>query len=138
MKTTRFLVIDDDPDNNMITKFALNKTPDKAEIKIFLIPEEALEYIEKEYSQKEHLIPTVILLDINMPTMSGWEFIEAFSKFPEKLKEHFIIYILSTSVDERDKERADSNPIVSEYLEKPITKETALRICSFNKVKINL
>ncbi|MCC4212868.1 response regulator [Leeuwenhoekiella parthenopeia] len=66
-------------------------------------------------------IPDLILLDLNMPVMDGWEFLEAFTKYdpPKKIT----IYILTSSIDPRDQERALQFSSVSNYVVKPVTLE---------------
>jgi hypothetical protein len=67
--------------------------------------------------------------------MTGWEFLDSFSEFPENIKEHFTVYILSSSIYDRDKEHALSYPVITEYIEKPITKKIADRIFSSISLK---
>ncbi|CAN5646885.1 hypothetical protein BH10BAC5_BH10BAC5_22820 [soil metagenome] len=68
--------------------------------------------------------PTVLFLDINMPSMTGWEFLEEFRKFSKTVHKQFTIYMLSSSVDSSDKEKASSNIFVSGYISKPLRQET--------------
>lgn len=77
----------------------------------------------KEVSANGEDFPSVIFLDLNMPIMDGWEFLEAFIKFPGFQKENVTIYIISSSVDPRDLLRAKEYSIVSKYILKPITTE---------------
>lgn len=66
-------------------------------------------------------LPDVILLDINMPVMNGWEFIEAFKKIKPALPKEIMLYVVSSSVDKSDVEKARSFSTVNDYLVKPIT-----------------
>ncbi len=84
----------------------------------FIKPEQGFEYIES-YKNNEAIIPTVLFLDINMPTMSGWEFLEKFDKLDEKVKEQFSVYITSSSIDDRDIEMAKANRYIKRYIVKP-------------------
>lgn len=77
----------------------------------------------KEVGANGEDFPSVIFLDLNMPIMDGWEFLEAFIKFPGFQKENVTIYIISSSVDPRDLLRAKEYGIVSKYILKPITTE---------------
>lgn len=126
---SRFLIIDDDPSNNFLCEIMLKKTIAAMDIRTFLEPEIAVNYIKKEYLNG-NAVPTVLFLDINMPVMTGWDFLETFETFDDKIIQHFTIYIVSSSVDQRDKKRAVENPFVIDYIEKPVTAEKLKQILS--------
>lgn len=65
-------------------------------------------------------IPQIIFLDLNMPVMDGWEFLNEFSKIKNQIRKKIDLYVVSSSIDSRDIERAKSIDIVSDYLTKPI------------------
>ena len=117
-----FLVIDDDPVNNRICEIVIKRVLPDAVIKTFIDPEAGLEYVEAHFKSGPPR-RSVLLLDINMPTLSGWDVLAHFRTFPEELLSRYKIYILSSSVDEQDKERADNSPLVCGYIEKPLTLE---------------
>jgi CheY-like chemotaxis protein len=122
--------VDDDPSHNVLCKAVLKRVFSEAKIDVFLSPEKALEFIENEFITKDNLHPVTLFLDINMPTMSGWEFLEEFKKFPAKVHEAFTIYILSSSVDMNDIEKASSNKFVSDFISKPLKVDTIKKIFS--------
>ena len=68
-------------------------------------------------------LPAVIFLDLNMPIMNGWEFLEDFAKLPADKREKVAIYIISSSVDPRDLERIRNYQIVHDYILKPMSTE---------------
>lgn len=68
-------------------------------------------------------LPEIIFLDINMPIMNGWEFLEEFGKLRSSLKKKIDIYLLSSSTDKEDIDRAKSNSLVIDYIVKPLTSE---------------
>jgi len=127
MNTVRnYLIVDDDPVNNAISRIAIKRTLGDVVIKIFTLPEEGLAFIQNEYI--ESLVPTVLFLDINMPSLTGWEFMEQFEKFSEEIKEQIRIYILSSSVDQRDKDKAKVNKYIKGFISKPLSRETILSL----------
>ncbi len=73
-------------------------------------------------------IPEVILLDINMPIMDGWQFLDEFTKIETKQKQKILIYIVSSSIDPADKNRVKNYQNVSNFVVKPINIETLKRI----------
>ncbi len=134
-KNTRFIVIDDDALNNKICRACIEKLFKDAHVTTFTDPKEGFDYVQTEYAQ-EGDFEALLFLDINMPVMNGWEFLELFDKLADTLKDRIKIYILSSSVDKRDMEKAQANKNVVYYLIKPLTKETiALITYSVKKKK---
>ena len=125
----RLLIIDDDPSNNFLCEIMLKKAISGLDIRTFIQPEIAVDYIKKEYLNG-NAVPTVLFLDINMPVMTGWDFLETLETFDNKIIQQFTIYIVSSSVDQSDKKRAIENPLVIDYIEKPVTVEKLKQILS--------
>ena len=119
----RFIVVDDDATNNLICKFTLQRLFPGIEVEVFQMPHLAINSIKNFYEKTEAMLPTVLFLDVNMPGLSGWDFLEIFATFDKHIHEQITIYMLSSSVDHRDIEQADSNPFVSGYVSKPLSKE---------------
>ena len=124
-----FLFIDDDPLNNMICRMTIEMVMGKIPTESFTNPQAGLEYLKTLFLEKDQSIQCVLLLDINMPLMNGWEFLEKFDNLPSETKERVQIYILSSSVDQRDKERSYANKNVKDFILKPLTKETVVQMC---------
>jgi len=122
-KNLRFIVIDDDPLNNTICRLTIKKALGEVDVITFTDPTEGLEFVGNEYENGHERFPAVLFLDINMPVMNGWEFLERFETFSEKAKEYIKLFIVSSSVDSKDVERASVNKNVIRYLPKPVTKE---------------
>lgn len=119
-----FIVIDDDPLNNTICRLTIKKAVGVLDVKTFTDPFEGLRYVSEEYpGSAESQAPTFLFLDINMPVMNGWEFLEKYEQLSSDIKDRIKLYILSSSVDDRDIERANNNSNIVSYLAKPITKE---------------
>lgn len=97
---------------------------------VFKDGEEALEYF-KSITTVADKLPDVIFLDVNMPVMGGWEFLEEFTKLKPTLAKNVTIYVVSSSVFASDIEKAKSIAAVSDYIIKPITVEHFDRIFAF-------
>jgi CheY-like chemotaxis protein len=124
----RFIAIDDDDVNNLICKLTIEMVAGKPEIITFTNAVQGFEYIQNQYAANRDQTQTVLLLDINMPVMSGWEFLERFDNLGEDVKKHFKIFILSSSVDERDKLRSYANKNVNAFMTKPLVKDNVVSI----------
>ncbi|GAA4277128.1 response regulator [Aquimarina mytili] len=120
-------IIDDDP----IFIFGMKKIMKLIDfcksLMVFRDGEEALNNLKAIISANEKL-PDVILLDLNMPVLDGWQFLEEFVKIPCEKK--IIIYIVSSSVDPQDILRAKSYELVSDYIVKPVTVEKLKNVLS--------
>ena len=124
----RFIIVDDDRSNNLICKCSLKRFSADTEILSFLEPEVALQYIEDSYISSEPQIPTVIFLDINMPVLTGWDFLNIFRKFPAEVQEQFSIFMLTSSIDVRDQNKAESDLLVNGFLRKPLTTQAVFDV----------
>lgn len=121
-----YILVDDDPFNNIISNMELEEALGEVAVTIFEMPEECLMFIEDVYVKD--LIPTILFLDINMPTLSGWQFMEKYEKFSDEIKDHIRIYILSSSIDPRDIDRATASKYIKGYIQKPIESQTILSV----------
>ena len=123
-QSTRFIVIDDDPLNNTICKLTIQRTLGDVDVTTFTDPKEGLEYISSMHNQVNGFyVSAVLFLDINMPIMNGWQFMERYDTLEHSVKSKIKVYILSSSVDERDIEKAQNNKNIVNYLAKPIKKD---------------
>ena len=115
-----FIIIDDDPINNMIcTRIIQLKFP-QARVKTFTSPEKGLEYVLDSYDT-DGIDKATLFLDINMPVLSGWDVLDRFRDSAGSVQNRVSIYMLSSSVDGHDKEKADGNGLVSGYVTKPLS-----------------
>ena len=83
---------------------------------------EALEYIKLKPNNEENRID-IIFLDINMPGMNGWEFLEEYNKLDKELQGSIIVVMLTTSDSPDDKAKAMKRGFASDFKTKPLTKE---------------
>jgi two-component SAPR family response regulator len=125
-KPVRFIIVDDDIINNTLCDFVIKRTTNNAEIKTFNFPEKGFAFIEEELMPSEET--TILFLDINMPGWTGWVFLEKFDKLKEEIKKHIKIYMLSSSIDIQDIERAKANKYVVDFVVKPLTRNKVLAI----------
>lgn len=112
------VIDDDDIYQFTIVKILKSINLDK-KISLFSDGEEALEFlIDNLYNNEE--LPDIIFLDINMPIMDGFQFMEEYVKIKPKLNKKITIYMVSSSVDPVDIERAKNISEISDYIIKPI------------------
>jgi two-component SAPR family response regulator len=122
-----FIVVDDDSVNNLICRKVIKNVFPEAVVLTFTNPETALTYIKSIYFDSCGKA-TILLLDINMPILSGWDFLEEFEGFDANIKEQLKIYMLSSSTDQLDKDLANENKNVCGYIEKPLDKDIIAKI----------
>ena len=118
----RFIIVDNDPVNNLLCSLTIRDVAREAEIHTFNFPVKAFEHITTGHLNTDDV--TVLLLDINMPIWSGWDFLDNFEMLDEKTKRQIKIYIISSSIDTSDKHRARENKNVVDYIEKPLSEKT--------------
>lgn len=116
-KLERILLIDDDVNTNFYNRILLSQANVCEEILEFQNANEGLDYI------KEGHTVNMILLDINMPIMNGWQFLEAYEQLDEAQKDAVIVVMLTSSIDEDDQEKAAMYDSVKKFIRKPITPE---------------
>jgi two-component system, chemotaxis family, chemotaxis protein CheY len=114
-------IVDDDAMVHFTIKKMLQATIKPEEIIIFSDGEAIYEYLVNNAENGEAL-PDVMFLDLNMPFMDGWEFLNHYAILKPKLAKDIVIYVLSSSVSDLDILTAKTNPHVKDYIHKPITK----------------
>lgn len=124
------LVVDDDHIFNFLSTKILRKIGMDGEINTALNGKEALELLNNQYRDSV-TIPDVILLDLNMPIMDGFGFLEAFKNLQMPNKDAIQIIVVSSSQDPRDIQRARDLG-VKHYMQKPITEHGLKSVLSDN------
>ena len=114
------LAIDDDRTTNLITKVIIDGSKMFKNIIIKNDGFYGLEYLQN-YNSQDFIIPNLILLDINMPIMNGWKFLDEYKKLPEKLKEQIKIVVLTASANILDIQKAESIKEVDGFVNKPFS-----------------
>jgi CheY-like chemotaxis protein len=120
-----FIIVDDDPISNFITKRMIIKVIPNAEVITFTESEKGLDYVLSFFA-KPNDCKVILLLDINMPNITGWQFMKRLEFEGNIVSERLLIHILSSSIDAADKERAKLNPHISDYIMKPLSADAVL------------
>ena len=119
------LVIDDDEPTNFFTRMIIEESGCTDHIKVMQSGQEALDYLGKSKQAgsdaSRYPSPDLILLDINMPAMDGWEFLDEYKKL--NVENRIIVVMLTTSLFPEDKLRAEKIPEISGFENKPLTEE---------------
>lgn len=114
------MVVDDSDADQFIIETLVTKLDSSIQLYKIWDGEEALEFL----NDSENDSPSIIFLDINMPRMNGFEFLEAYRKLLEKgLVQEIPIIMYSTSEEEADKQKAQEYYVVKDYLVKPLDKD---------------
>jgi CheY-like chemotaxis protein len=125
----RILLVDDD----RIYQFAARKTIEATgfaeNIAVYSNGEEAINFLRTN-SFDNGTLPDVIFLDVNMPIMNGWEFLDAYTSIKPNLTKPVTIYVVSSSVDEIDVSKSRQYDTVKGYIVKPVLREKFRQILS--------
>lgn len=116
----KVFIVDDDKFSLFYTRYKLIADGLSEDINTFQFAEEAIEYI---LCDPENHAPDILLLDLNMPVMDGWQFLDALSPFWSRIMGKCRIYILTSSLDAADEVKAKENPMISAFFDKPIHSE---------------
>ena len=117
---TKVFIIDDDPIHQRIAQIMIGKHKLFDEFDSYIEAEFALEYLKHNMDNSSGL-PDVILLDLNMPVVDGWDFLEAFAKFQSDLSKQIRVFIVTSSVDEKDRLRSQTFSFVKGFISKPLS-----------------
>lgn len=120
------LLVDDDEVNNYLNKLLIKKTGVDVHVEVALNGLIALEYLTStgQYNGSATFPrPELILLDINMPRMNGWEFLDEYEKLDDEMKGGIVIAMLTSSNNTDDVNMALKEYDLPEYIYKPLTLE---------------
>ena len=127
MRKKIICIIDDEEINHLIVKTIIKRLDIQTHFLPFNNGEEAITAL-KQLSVSNVELPDIILLDINMPVMDGWEFLNNFIKIKPQIDKKIEIYILSSSTAIEDINKSEKYAEISGYLCKPIAAETLRNI----------
>ncbi len=115
-------LIDDDEVFVFLTKKIIERADQDVQLSVFPNGQEAIEYLRTAAVNTE-LLPDIILLDLNMPVMDGWEFLTIYKSFNLSQRKRIALYIVTSSISPYEVERARNIEEVQEFIVKPIAKE---------------
>ncbi|MGB2761626.1 MULTISPECIES: response regulator [Maribacter] len=118
------LLVDDDDASNFLHSIFINKLDMDVNINSALNGQEAIDFILGK-GQEQLELPCMVMLDLRMPVMDGWQFMKAYEELvPKKLKSQITIVLVTISDNKEDKERAISNKYIADFAQKPLSDET--------------
>ena len=124
-KLRLILLIDDDIDDNFFHKRVINKANIVEEVFECYNGEDALDFLmnKGKYAgeNKPYPQPDLLFLDINMPKMNGWEFLDAYDKLPPHIQGGPVVAMLTSSTNPLDIKKAMKYNMVKDYRNKPLT-----------------
>jgi len=124
-----FIIIDDSQLDCFIGEKIIQNTGTFSSVKSYVQATEAYEVIKNSNPNTSEPI-TIIVLDIQMPVMNGFQFVEAFELLPENIRSNYAIFMFSSSINENDKNRLENHPCIRKFYGKPISKDIVASIVS--------
>jgi CheY-like chemotaxis protein len=122
------LLVDDDPTTNYLNRKLLQRLALSAQVQVANNGQEALDVLTASCSTPDApTCPALIFLDVNMPVMNGFEFLDAYQRLPLAQQNAVVIIMLTSSLHPRDVQRAETLSVAG-FLTKPLTAEKVTRV----------
>ena len=131
-KYKKVMVIDDSEPDLYIAEMLMEMTGFAEKVVCVSSAKQGLAYLEPLYATPDEL-PHFIFLDINMPGMSGFDFLKEYQHLPDNIKKKCIIMMLTTSLNEDDRTQAERNQFVRKFLNKPLDREKLAQCISMDQ-----
>lgn len=127
-KLNCILLIDDDEPTNFLNRMVIEEVDCALRVEIMQNARDALRYLTNTTPEGDYPRPDLVFLDINMPAMDGWEFIERYNQLSAEQKARIIVVMLTTSFNPEDELKARKISGVSGFKNKPLTPEILMQI----------
>ncbi len=116
-KLRSILLVDDDHSNNFINQIFIGQLGLDVTVDIALDGVEALQHLRNSFNG-----PCLLILDLQMPNMDGWAFLDAYDEtIPKKIKDQVVIVVITISAEQSDKVKARKSPYVLQFIQKPLS-----------------
>lgn len=122
------LLIDDDKFTNLVHTKVVERAGLGVSVKAINNVPDAITYLSEDKPTDER--PGIIFLDINMPGLTGWDFMDLYNQLDEQYKANVVVVMLTTSLNPDDYQRAQQNGRIVDFLQKPLRVESLLDIAS--------
>ncbi|AMR33501.1 hypothetical protein A0256_19780 [Mucilaginibacter sp. PAMC 26640] len=123
-RPSKIFIVDDAELDSVIVKIGLKQVLGNLEIEVFNNGDDAINKLLEISINDPSLFPDYIFLDLHMPVMGGWEFLDAYHRLNIDPENKIRIYILTSSISRKDLTRSISNPLIATFLSKPIELNT--------------
>lgn len=124
----RVLIVDDDPILIMVCTRIMKITGFSEEVVSAKEGREGMDYLYKQLQESPYNLPELILLDINVPVLNGWEFLDEFIELLPQIPTTIPVYMLSSTIDQADFDKAETYSVVKGFYSKPLTRENLAEI----------